>query len=115
MSRSNWACFHCREALRRETSLEEPVACPSCGDPCQRLGTRYRVPPRDDGRGWARLKETWQARTRSGAESSARERVRRIHDLERRIAELKALPDNRERAKLLTELRKSLEELRSRP
>ena len=59
MSRHTWACFSCRTAARREAS--SAARCPSCGKPCERLGTKIPVPPKGDAKAWKQVEAHFRA------------------------------------------------------
>jgi hypothetical protein len=70
------------------------------------LGYKVEVPKKEDVRGWRRLRDECRERAIVAAGIGSVARVREQHAAERRISELLALPPNRERAKLIAELRK---------
>ena len=70
------------------------------------LGYKVEVPKKEDARGWRRLREDCRERELSTADAHHIARVRKQHEAERRIAQLVALPENKERTKLIAELRK---------
>jgi hypothetical protein len=79
------------------------------------LGYKVEVPKKEDVRGWRRLREDCRERELSSADARHVARVREQHEAERRIAQLAALPENKERAKLIAELRKKLPNKRPEP
>ncbi|GAB5536357.1 MAG: hypothetical protein Rubg2KO_26060 [Rubricoccaceae bacterium] len=103
----NWVCFDCRWAGRRSGSMSD-VVCPTCGTPAVFLGTKIQVPPRSRSSDWEALREGYYARKRAIERRTYAERVRRRHDLERKIRELSALPDNEGRMSLIKRLRYEL-------
>lgn len=107
MSNYAWVCFDCRMAVRRPGSAKD-VRCPSCAKPCECLGYKIPVPPKSKTKVWERLRETWFASKRSALLRSQRQRVRFIHDTEREIARLRALPEARGRSDTIAYLVKQL-------
>lgn len=106
----NWVCFDCRWAGRRSGSVTD-VACTKCGEPAVFLGTKIEVPPKSKVAEWNALRDGYYA-TRRAVESRAyAERVCRQHDLERKIRDLSARPENEGRAALIKRLRSKLEAL----
>jgi len=108
MSASNysWVCFECRLVVRQPKTAKRVPKCLGCGSDCFCLGYKVEVPKKEDLRGWRRLRDDCRARALVQADESAIERVRAGHEAERRIAQLLALPQNKERTKLVAELRK---------
>jgi hypothetical protein len=68
------------------------------------LGYKVEVPKKEDVRGWRRLREDCRERELGAADARHIARVREQHEAERRTAQLAALPENKERAKLIAEL-----------
>jgi hypothetical protein len=87
------------------------VLCPSCGAPCERLGTRIPVPPKGEAKAWkqvrAHLGEVRARQAKVLKERLAYEKAL----LERQIAKLAALPGDSGRSKQLGLLRKRLAQL----
>ncbi|QDV38835.1 hypothetical protein [Tautonia plasticadhaerens] len=113
MSNANWACFDCREVVRRPSQLAEAVPCPRCRLPCRCLGTRLRIPSKVDGRAWHALRAGYQEQRLASVSRVERLRVRRFHRLERRIEELEARPTIEGRDATLRRLREELASLRA--
>ena len=70
------------------------------------LGYKVEIPKKEDVRAWRRLREDCRAIALRAAEEERVTRVRQQHAAERRIAELSALPPNRDRSKTIAALRK---------
>ena len=111
MGNATWACFDCREAVRRPTHYPDAVPCPQCGRACRCLGTKIRIPAKGDERAWRDLRVGIREQLLADQERSERMRARRRHRLERQIAELEARPANEGRAGALHLLRERLASL----
>lgn len=107
----NWVCFDCRWAGRRSGSVTD-VACTKCGETAAFLGTKIEVPPKSKVMEWNALRDGYYATRRALERRAYAERARRQHDLERKIRELSARPDNKGRAALIKRLRSKLEAVR---
>jgi hypothetical protein len=110
MSRHTWACFACRAAVRRESV--SPARCPSCAKPCERLGTKIPVPPKDDAKAWRQVEAHFRKVSR---EKTLLLEERQRHEkrvLRAQLAKLEALPENAGRRKAAALIRKELEDLR---
>lgn len=58
MSNRTWACVDCKQKYRRDQNALRVVKCAVCGNECEKVGWKIRVPsPRSD-RKW---KQFWQA------------------------------------------------------
>ncbi len=110
MSNYAWVCFSCRTAARR-APVATNVRCRQCARPCECLGYKTPVPPKARIREWATLEEAFYASRRRYVLGQQKFRVRRMHDTEREIARLEALPSNEGRASAIKRLRKQLEQL----
>lgn len=108
MGNATWVCFDCREAVRRPTHYYEDVPCPQCGQAARCLGTKIRIPAKDDDRAWQSLLASIRERRLAAVERMELMRVRRRHELERHIAELEARPANKGRQRTIQLLRKEL-------
>ena len=108
MSNSNWVCFDCREAVRRPTRRAEAVLCPQCGRDCVCLGTKIRIPPKNDRKSWRELSTCCREGRLAALERIERMRVRRRHRLERQIVELESRPANERQIKEIRILREQL-------
>jgi hypothetical protein len=111
VSKTNWVCFDCREAVRRPGYTSAAVLCPVCGRQCRNIGDRLRLPSKRAIKGWEVLRASLQAQGIAAAERRQRYRVRSIHNIEREIARLVAMPANESRRKRISSLRKRLLEL----
>ena len=111
MRNANWACFACREAVRRPEDHAEVIPCPRCGLACVCLGTRVPVPPKDDARAWRELGESLREARRADAGRREEARVRLRHRLERQALALEARPPDEARARALRLLRERLASL----
>lgn len=125
MTNGNWVCFDCRTSQRRSywrsgtyfrpwivgSIGDGTILCPECKRPCRFLGHKIAVPAKRDDNGWIQLREyinEWQGMYR---DRKAEADVRRKHEIERRILELQGRPENKERDRLIKELREELDQL----
>ena len=106
----NWVCFDSRWAGRRSGSVTD-VACPRCGESAVFLGTKIEIPPKSKTSDWDALRDWYYSTARAVERRRYAETVRRRHDLERKIRDLTARPDNEGRASLVKRLRSELEDL----
>jgi hypothetical protein len=60
MHNSTWACFDCREAVRRPDYTVEEIHCPTCNEKMSYLGDRVRIPAKRQAKAWRKLWETVQ-------------------------------------------------------
>ena len=51
----NYVCFSCRKAYRRMAWGGGSATCASCQQPCKCIGFRWRVPTKNDDKGWKEL------------------------------------------------------------
>jgi hypothetical protein len=72
------------------------------------VGHKARIPKKDNGRAWHKFHGNCLDRAEGAANAGKVAAVRAQHRAERRIAELAALPTNKDRAKLIAELRKQI-------
>lgn len=114
MSNRTWACFECRQSVRRpakygEEALAEVVACPQCGKNCVHIGYRIPLPPRRDEKAWASLRADLLRSDQERQQRSEEATVRSRHQIEKEISRLEERPDNAERSKLIRKLRRRLD------
>jgi hypothetical protein len=107
MSSVTFACFTCRTAQRR-SDRPRVLPCKKCHEPMAFLGMKIPVPAASKRKDWQKLEESYHAAARAALQVQARSQVERIHDLEREIHRLEALPENPGRATAIKELRKQL-------
>jgi hypothetical protein len=119
-----WACFDCRLAWRHPTwkwaAVVYPesigdvglgrVRCAKCRELCVNLGPAIKLPPKRDEKAWARLRAQLGKRRAAILREMDRRRVRRRHELEQRVRDLKARPKNEACERMIRELKKQLEE-----
>jgi hypothetical protein len=109
MSNYNWACFECREAVRRGiATYSRRVACPKCGATTRFLGDKIPIPPKRDAKSWLALRSQLAKAQRDRAMKRFEANVRRRHDLEQEIVRLRSLPTNAGRQQAIKFLRKQL-------
>ena len=111
MGNGTWACFDCREAVRRPTQHTADIPCPKCGRACKYLGTKIPIPIRRNAKAWRQLRERLGELTLAGRERAWIMRVRRRHQLEQAIAKLEAQAKNEGRANTIRQLKKQLADL----
>lgn len=103
-----WVCFHCHFVKREPKYTSHVPKCAECGADCDNLGHHLRVPAKTDRRGWRAL----QALCRKGAMQSLKKKsldqTRSKHWLEREIARMEALAENRDRRRRINVLKKRL-------
>lgn len=108
MGMAAWICFDCRAAVRRSTTFEGEVPCPTCGRLCSYLGYKIPVPPKAKAKDWSALRDQLsreRMREDLAADVAA---VRDRHALEQEIARLEAMPPNQGRAQAIRLLRRQL-------
>jgi hypothetical protein len=108
MSASNysWVCFDCRFVVRQPKTAMRVPKCTGCGSDCYSLGYKVEIPKKDDIRGWRKLRDDCRSRALNEADQNSVEAVRAIHSAERRVAQLRSLPKNKDREKLIEALKK---------
>jgi len=125
MNNANWVCFDCRVSIRKASwrllTFYKPwlvgdtwggaVKCPQCQNPCKFLGHKIAIPPKRDDVAWHELREYVTARYRSHVDGRAEAYTRRKHEIERRIIELQSRAENKERDRLIKDLRDELESI----
>lgn len=107
MSNYAWVCFLCRSAVRRAGDATD-VRCPSCGKSCECIGFRTPVPPKSKAKEWEALRAFYYRRRQENLERQTKDRVRRIHGLEKEILRLESMPPNDGRTKAVELLKKRL-------
>lgn len=124
---STFVCFDCRKHVKRhvgslivceasrDRSPENPVPCPACGRPCRWVNYKTEVPPHEDKRRWRllrdRLDESRQRRIAEHRVSVANKKRERKQELEQKIGALLSRPPNKDRSRLINELRRELARL----
>ena len=104
-----WACFDCRETVRRPAGLKTDVPCPACGRACQSLGYRLRLPPKRKVRSWQKLRVALQKWRIAHSEAKYLRRLAEIRRIRYRIKTLEARGGmNRDRAAEIHDLRNQL-------
>lgn len=58
MSNRTWACIECGRTYRRDQSIEQ-VRCAECGQACEYVHWKVRVPSPKDQRAWASFWEKY--------------------------------------------------------
>jgi hypothetical protein len=57
MGNRTWACVDCGKTYRRDQSFDGPVKCAICGDDCEYVHWKIRVPSPKNPKEWKRF---WQ-------------------------------------------------------
>jgi hypothetical protein len=112
MSNYHWVCFSCREAVRRHGSAEN-VRCPKCAEPCDNIGYKNPVPPKNKPHLWHELATAYAEARRNYFERRSTSNVRRLHALEQEVSRIQGLEPNAGRAALLKKLCSELSALQS--
>ncbi|MDR0352203.1 MAG: hypothetical protein LBI02_02200 [Opitutaceae bacterium] len=108
MSASNysWICFDCRRTYRRPKTALGIQLCIECGGECHCLGYKVEIPKKENAKAWRKLRDACRELALTELEEKREARVREIHEAERRIARLGSLAENKDRAKIIEELKK---------
>lgn len=112
-SNCNWVCFECRTSRRQPKISGQIPACPDCGRECFCLGYKVEVPRRDAVREWRQLREECRKRLYARQDLQQQSNVRRQHDLEKEIARMEALGENKDRERQIRKLKEELTRRRS--
>lgn len=115
MGNASWACFDCRQVMRRPTHHRGDVLCSRCGLPSRYLGYKIRIPAKSTPEAWTRLRESMAKAARSQVRSQQEKQAREQHDIEHQIADLQGRQLNAERTRLINALRKQLKNLKNHP
>ncbi|RYD46688.1 MAG: hypothetical protein EOP85_06945 [Verrucomicrobiaceae bacterium] len=108
----NWVCFTCR-TVRREPKLSDRVPkCHECGADCSRIGYKVAVPKREAVKEWRDLQSGTLQRQQKAEDSWKLVKVRKIHRLEKEVASLEELPENKDRSVKIRKLREDIERYR---
>ena len=107
-SNNNWVCFKCRMAKRQPKSLAQVPHCLDCESEMFCLGHKVKIPSKENVGAWKGL---WEDSSKFERVIHVRRtigRVRRVHETEREILRLKALPENPERSQYIASLKERL-------
>lgn len=117
MSASNysWVCFECRLVVRQPKTAKRVPLCVACHSDLYCLGYKVEVPPKDNLRGWRKLRDDCRELQLGINDERIVRKVRDAHAAERRIAELRTLPKNKDRENLITELKTKIPSLLLQP
>ena len=107
-SNYNWVCFDCRTAMRKTKTAGTTPKCPGCGADCYCLGYKVEIPKEQDAPTWRKLRLDCRRRELASSDQYALERVRVVHEIERRIAHLESLASNQSRKESIAALKKKL-------
>jgi hypothetical protein len=108
MSNATWACFDCRETVRRPDYTRQAVLCPSCGQSCRYLGRKICLPPKRQVKKWQELLSALQQHAIATRELKHKLRLQQMRKLRAEIARLEAKGPHVERAKQVRVLRRRL-------
>lgn len=111
MRNATWACFECRETVRRPGYSRATVLCPICGQPCRYIGHKLRMPPKRQARAWHELRASIQQEVIARAECQQQLRLQKMRELRAEITRLEAKGPNEGRAKQVRQLRQELAKL----
>jgi hypothetical protein len=104
-SNYNWVCFDCRFVTRQPKTARRIPKCAECSSECFCLGYKVEIPRKTDTTGWRSLRLESRKRRLEWADGQAVKRVREAHAAERRIAYLHSLAPNKDREKMIAELK----------
>lgn len=107
-SNYNFVCFECCLNVRRSKRTPHAPRCPQCSGECVSLGYKIPLPAKQDGKAWRALYVQLREGARQDIFSGREALVRRVHDLERQIAELERRPPNSGRDRTIKELKHQL-------
>ncbi len=120
--KGNWVCFSCRTGTRRNTwrrvtydrpetiGMKGNVKCQNCGELVYFIGPSIKVPPKRKIKAWKDLHKSIFSIRQEYQIQLAKQSVRVRHRLEKEMANLKAKPENKERARLIKEYSNELRE-----
>src|SRR5262245_12469668 len=108
MSNATWACFDCRQVVRRPTYPRKTVPCPLCRRSCFCLGRKIPVPPKGKIAARAKLRSEMQQLVIAWQVRGDKAAVARRHEVEKRIRELELRPTDASCARRLKKLREAL-------
>ncbi len=107
-SNYNWVCFDCRFVTRQPKPASRVPKCAKCGADCYCLGYKVEIPKKSDTSGWRSLRLESRKRHLEWLDRQAVKRVREAHAAERRIAHLRSLAPNKDREKMIAELKEEI-------
>ena len=107
-SNYNYVCFDCRFVTRQPKLARRVPKCAQCGADCYCLGYKVEIPKKSDTTGWRSLRLESRRRHLEWSDRQAVKRVRGAHAAERRIAHLRSLPPNKDREKMIAELKETI-------
>ncbi len=111
MSNETWACFECRETVRRPGYARAAVLCPGCGKACKNLGHKLRMPSKRHSKAWQELLSSLQEARITAKEYEQQVRLKTMRELNAEIARLEAKGTNAGREKQIRLLRRQLAKL----
>ena len=114
-SNHNWVCFECRTATRKPKRIEQIPKCLSCHKDCFCLGYKVEIPKSDDVKAWVQLQKKCEEKENELRAKQNLDQVRRRHELEKEIARMEALAENKDRNRQIKMLKEELADLISNP
>ncbi|HNQ79425.1 MAG TPA: hypothetical protein PLA03_13785 [Acidobacteriota bacterium] len=108
MSNRNYICFKCRTTVRREDNAEREVKCPHCGANTENIGYKIPIPPKVKIKVWQNLEEQLKNESLSATANEKKFKAKRMHDIEKELEKLEALPENEGRKALIKKLKQEL-------
>jgi len=107
-SNYNWVCFDCRFVTRQPKPARRIPKCAQCDADCYCLGYKVEIPKKSDTTGWRSLRLESRKRHLEWSDRQAVKRVREAHAAERRITHLRSLVPNKDREKMIAELKEKI-------
>jgi hypothetical protein len=107
-SNYNWVCFDCRFVTRQPKPARRVPKCAQCGADCYCLGYKVEIPKKSDTAAWRSLRLESRKRHLAWSDRQAVKRVREAHAAERRIAHLRSLAPNKDREKMIADLKEKI-------
>ncbi len=115
MSSRAFLCWHCRTCYRSDIYAETQTRrCAECGRELDWVSHKVRVPPKHDVAAWRALRQDLASRAAVTEESQTRYAVRRQHELERQLVELRSRTPNAGRKAAICKLESELARLSNR-
>ncbi len=96
--------------IRHPKIAKKVPACLGCGSDTFWLGSKVEVPKNEDLRRWRQLGDECRTREIARIEKEAADRRLYAKATKLRIEQLEALPPNKDRSKLIAQLKRNIEE-----
>lgn len=108
MSKRTFLCWACRTTYRAPFPQSASRRCGECGGSLETVSHRIEIPRKGDHSSWDELRQFLRARDIEATQQAELARTRRIHELERRLRDLKSREENPGRNQTIHELEKEL-------